>query len=75
MIASFEEWYATEFEAPEAHMEGAFNQSMQQDYHAHGKDVDASAMDEDQVTFMRAKKKVDTLAKAKKLEKQIGVRK
>lgn len=56
-------------------MEGAFNQSMQQDYHAHGKDVDASAMDEDQVTFMRAKKKVDTLAKAKKLEKQIGVKK
>jgi hypothetical protein len=75
LITAFEEWYAAEFETPAAHMVGGFNQSMAAEYQAHGKDVDAAAMDEDQVTFMRAKRKVDTLAKAKKLEKQIGVRK
>ena len=28
--------------------------------------------DEDQATFMKAKKKVDTLARAKRMEKQVG---
>lgn len=47
LITAFENWYAAEFETPEAYMEGAFNQSMQAEYSGNGKEVDASAMDED----------------------------
>ena len=36
---------------------------------------DSSMADEDQVTYMRAKKKVATLATAKRIEKQIGHKK
>lgn len=74
LIASFEEWYATEFETPSDLMQAGFGQSLQNEYKADVKDV-SNTMDEDQATFLRAKKRVETLAKAKRIEKQIGPKK
>ena len=74
LIEAFEQWYSTEFDMPEGGMMGAYDHNMESDKEARH-ETDSNAIDEDQATYMRAKRKVDTLAKAKRLEKQIGVRK
>ena len=77
LISNFEIWYCEEFEAPNASMDDAYNQSMQVEFKTNIKSEfgDSSMADEDQVTYMRAKKKVATLATAKRIEKQIGHKK
>ncbi len=56
-------------------MQSGFDTNIQNEYKAAANEIDSNTLDEDQATFMRAKKKVDTLAKAKRLEKQIGAKK
>jgi hypothetical protein len=56
-------------------MQSGFDANIQNEYKAAANEIDSNTLDEDQATFMRAKKKVDTLAKAKRLEKQIGAKK
>ena len=49
LLTSFEEWYTQEFEQPDAFMENAFNQSMQNEFKPASKsgDTDQNAVDED----------------------------
>ena len=75
LISGFEEWYQSEFEVPDSFMQSGFDANIQNEYKAAANEIDSNTLDEDQATFMRAKKKVDTLAKAKRLEKQIGAKK
>ena len=56
-------------------MQSGFDANIQNEYKAAANEIDSNTLDEDQATFMRAKKKVDTLVKAKRLEKQIGAKK
>ena len=74
LISAFEQWYATEFDVPAAGLDLAYNATlMQEAANASESGYGASQhQDEDQVTFMRAKKKVEVLARAKRLEKTIG---
>lgn len=69
LISAFEEWYSTEFEVPDSFMQTGYDQGLQNEFKAHAHETESNTLDEDQATFMRAKKKVDTLAKAKRLEK------
>lgn len=75
LISAFEEWYGAEFEVPDSFMQTGFDQSLQNELKAQALETESNTLDEDQATFMRAKRKVDTLAKAKRLEKQIGAKK
>ena len=77
LISNFEIWYCEEFEAANASMDNAYNQNMQVEFKPNIKSEfgDSNMADEDQVTYMRAKKKVATLATAKRIEKQIGHKK
>jgi hypothetical protein len=54
-------------------LQAGFNASVQNEYSAEKRE--AQTFDEDQATYLRAKRRVDTLAKAKRLEKQIGAKK
>ncbi len=69
IVVDFERWYSEEFDVP-SHADHTFNASTvltnKIDTHAPGDDM----VDEDAETFIRAKKHIDTLHKAKKLEKQ-----
>ena len=58
-------------------MADAYNQSMQVEFKPNDKSKfkEFNVTDEDQVTYMRAKKKVESLAKAKRIEKQIALKK
>ena len=76
IISHFELWYAQEFEHPALELEDAYNANMQHDM----KEMKADSVfggsnqeDDDQQTFMRAKRKVETLARAKRDEKRVGI--
>ena len=76
LISQFENWYAQEFDIPTMELENAYNATIQNEM----KEIKADSVfggsnqeDEDQQTFNRARKKVDTLARAKRQEKRIGV--
>ena len=75
LIAQFEIWYAEEFEVPGAHLESSYNQNLQAELKVEQKAdsvFGGSQIDEDQDLFMRTKKKVEVLNRAKKLEKSMG---
>ena len=76
LISQFELWYASEFEIPGLALEDAYNANLQNDF----KDTKPDSVfggsnqeDDDQQTFMRAKKKVETLARAKRNDKRVGI--
>ena len=78
LISDFENWYASEFEVPDMVLENTYNQNLQNDMKENKADSvfggsNAVNEDDDQDVFMRAKRKVDVLARAKKTEKRIGV--
>ena len=82
LILNFEQWYAEEFEAGVTGLEEAeYNQTLKQQYQQKGQmstyKGDSLVMggagedlDDDALAFIRAKKNVDSLHKAKRLEKQ-----
>ena len=78
LISQFEEWYAQEFDVPNAAMENAYNANLQNEFkpatQAPSEFGDSNTVDDDQAVYMRAKRKVETLARAKRLDKQIGGR-
>ena len=82
LILNFENWYAEEFEAGQgggsAHFDETYNQTMKQHMHHQISTYKGDSLimgipedevDDDAMAFIRAKKKVDTLHKAKKMEK------
>ena len=79
MILNFEAWYAEEFEqaAQGTLMDETYNQTLKQHYQqvstykgeSMNMGLGEEEVDEDAMAFIRAKKKVDTLHKAKKLER------
>ena len=77
LISKFEQWYAAEFDVPSFELENAYNAAQQVEQ----KDMmkadsvfgGSNQEDEDQQTFMRAKRKVETLARAKRDERRIGI--
>ena len=77
LISKFEQWYASEFDVPSFELENAYNAAQQVEQ----KDMmkadsvfgGSNQEDEDQQTFMRAKRKVETLARAKRDERRIGI--
>ena len=76
LISAFEEWYVTEFEIAGAGLDNAYNSTLQQEamnnQPAESIFGGSNQEDDDQTTFLRAKKKVEVLARAKRMEKQIG---
>ena len=75
LIAQFETWYATEFEVPGAGLDASYLQNLQQEMKVENKELSVfggSEQDEEQALFMRTKKKVEVLNRAKKLEKSMG---
>lgn len=78
LISQFEIWYATEFEVPDAQLEASYNQNLQNVMNVETKGPDSvfggSQDDDEQALFMRTKKKVEVLNRAKKLEKSLGGR-
>lgn len=75
LISAFEEWYATEFEMAGAGFENAYNATLQQEQQNQPAESifgGSNQEDDEQQTFQRAKKKVEVLARAKRMEKQIG---
>ncbi len=70
IVVDFERWYAEEFEVPAYGGDHTFNASTvltnKIDTHGAGDEM----ADEDAETFLRAKRNIDTLHRAKKLEKQ-----
>lgn len=77
LISAFEAWYAQEFESANASLENAYHANLVNEM-AHTRDESifggSNQEDEDAQTFMRAKRKVETLARAKRIEKQVGPR-
>lgn len=78
LISDFENWYASEFDVPDQMLENTYNQNLQNDLKANKADSvfggsNAANEEDDQDVFMRAKRKVDVLARAKRNEKKIGV--
>ena len=77
LISKFEQWYASEFDVPSFELENAYNAAQQTE----SKDMmkadsvfgGSNQEDEDQQTFMRAKRKVETLARAKRDDRRIGI--
>ena len=77
LISAFEQWYSEEFEVAGSGsgLDNAYNETLQQEARAQPTESifgGSNQEDEDQLTFMRAKKKVEVLTRAKRLEKQIG---
>ena len=75
LISEFEGWYAIEFEQPEAAQTQAYNANLQDEL-ANQKTSDslfgvAGDQEDEAQTFMRAKKKVETLHRARKMEKTV----
>ena len=78
LIAQFESWYSTEFEVPGAGLDASYLQNMQQEMKPENKELSVfggSEQDEEQALFMRTKKKVEVLNRAKKVEKSMPGRK
>ena len=76
LIGQFENWYAQEFEIPGFELENAYNANLQNEMRENKADSvfgGSNAEEDEQQTFMRAKRKVDTLARAKRNEKRIGI--
>lgn len=72
LISNFEMWYCQEFETPDAHMADVYNQSLQVEFkqpNTKSEFGDSNVVDEDQATYMRAKRKVEVYARAKRMEK------
>ena len=77
LINQFEIWYAQEFEVPGDDLVNAYNANISNEMDE-GQKADSvfggpAGIDEEQETYMRAKRKVATLARAKREEKRIGI--
>ena len=75
LISQFEQWYASEFETPAAGLDTGYLQNLQQEMQSQKPDSvfgGSQQEDEEQALFMRTKKNVDILNRAKKLEKSMG---
>ena len=76
LISAFEEWYAIEFDVPAAGLDNTYNQNLQAEALQATATSDpifgGNQEDDDQQTFMRAKKKIEVLHRAKRLERTIG---
>ena len=76
LISAFEEWYAEEFDVPAAGLDNTYNQNLQAEALQATATSDpifgGNQEDDDQQTFMRAKKKIEVLHRAKRLERTIG---
>ena len=76
LISAFEEWYAVEFDVPAAGLDNTYNQNLQAEALQATATSDpifgGNTEDDDQQTFMRAKKKIEVLHRAKRLERTIG---
>ena len=76
LISAFEEWYAVEFDVPAAGLDNTYNQNLQaealQATQTNDPIFGGNQEDDDQQTFMRAKKKIEVLHRAKRLERQVG---
>ena len=78
LIAQFEEWFAEEFEVPGAGLMDSYNQNLQAELKVESRAESVfgdSQNDDEQALFMRTKKKVEVLNRAKKLEKSMGGKK